>query len=288
MFAVLALASAACYGAADFIGGMAARRADTIPVVMVSQAAGMILVALMLPLLDAPAPGRLDLLWSGAAGIAGGVGVALLYRALAVGVMSLVAPVTAVCGVAVPVVIAVALLGERPPVQASLGIALALAAVVLISQADERPTPAPGEPEGGQNPRRRGLGLALASGVSIGLFFFALARTSAAAGLWPLLIARGCSVGFFGVLALASGRVLRLPRPIAATAMAGGILDMLANLLYLLATRRGPLTLVVTLSALYPASTVMLAWRVLHERLTGRQWAGVALALGAIVLIVRG
>jgi drug/metabolite transporter (DMT)-like permease len=287
MFAALALASAACYGAADFIGGMAARRADTIPVVMVSQAAGMILVALMLPLLDAPVPGRVDLLWSGAAGIAGGVGVALLYRALAVGVMSMVAPVTAVCGVVVPVVIAVVLLGERPAVPASLGIALALAAVVLISQADERPTAAPGEPEG-QNPRRRGLGLALASGVSIGIFFFALARTSAAAGLWPLLIARGCSVGFFGVLALASGRALRLPRPIAATAMAGGILDMLANLLYLLATRRGPLTLVVTLSALYPASTVMLAWRVLHERLTGRQWAGVGLALGAIVLIVRG
>jgi uncharacterized membrane protein len=287
MFAVLALASAACYGAADFIGGMAARRADTIPVVIASQAAGMVLVALMLPLLGVPLPGRLDLLWSGAAGIAGGVGVALLYRALAVGVMSLVAPVTAVCGVAVPVVIAVVPLDERPAVQASLGIALALAAVVLISQADERTTAAPGEPER-QRPRRRGLGLALAAGVSIGLFFFALARTTAAAGLWPLLIARGCSVGFFGALALASGRSLRLPRPIAATAMAGGILDMLANLLYLLATRRGPLTLVVTLSALYPASTVMLAWRVLHERLTGRQWAGVALALGAIVLIVRG
>ena len=238
MFAALALASAACYGAADFIGGMAARRADTIPVVTVSQAAGMILVALMLPLLGAPVPGRLDFLWSGAAGIAGGVGVALLYRALAVGVMSLVAPVTAVCGVVVPVVIAVVLLGERPAAQASLGIALALAAVVLISQADERTTAAPGRPDG-QRPRRRGLGLALASGVSIGLFFFALARTSAAAGLWPLLIARGCSVGFFGVLALASGRSLRLPRPIAAIAMAGGILDMLANLLYLLATRQG-------------------------------------------------
>lgn len=286
MFAVLALASAVLYGAADFIGGMAARRADTIPVVAVSQAAGLIFVLLILTMLGTPIPGRHDLLWSGAAGIAGGVGVALLYRALAVGLMSLVAPVTAVCSVAVPVVIAVTFLRERPATLAGAGIAIALAAIVLVSQAGES-TAAPSEGAAG-GPRRRGLGLALASGVSIGLFFLALARTSAAAGLWPLLVARACSVALFVAFGLASGRSLQLRRPIAAIAIAGGILDMLANLLYLLAARQGPLTLVVTLSALYPASTVMLAWTVLHERLTARQWAGVALALGAIVLIVRG
>jgi drug/metabolite transporter (DMT)-like permease len=285
MFALLALASAACYGAADFIGGMAARRADTIVVVVASQAAGLVVVALIPPLLGTPFPFRADVSWSAAAGIAGGVGVALLYRALAIGVMSLVAPITAVCAVAVPVVIAIAMLGERPPALAAVGIGLALAAIVLVSQADHVPQATHGA--AGDRPLRRGVGLALASGVSIGFFLFALARTSAAAGLWPLLIARVCSVACFAALAVAGRRQVRLPPAVAVAAIGGGVLDMLANLLYLLAARQGPLTLVVTLSALYPASTVVLAWTVLHERLTARQWSGVALALGAIVLIVQ-
>src|SRR4029450_6145480 len=124
------------------------------------------------------------------------------------------------------------------------------------------------------------------SGVAIGLFFLALARTNAAAGLWPLFAARGVSVTLFGAVALAARMTLRMRPPTLAIALGGGVVDMLANLLYLLASRRGPLTLVVTLTSLYPASTVLLARVVVGERLAARQWAGVACALVAIVTIV--
>jgi drug/metabolite transporter (DMT)-like permease len=276
-YAVLSLGSAALYGAADFIGGLTSRRADAIAIVVISQLAGLILVALALPALGTPLPGWNDWLWGGVAGLAGGGGVALLYRALAVGVMSLVAPVTAVCAVAVPIAAAVVLFGERPALPASAGIFFALVAIVLVSHADA------GEAKGRS---RRGLGLALAAGVAIGFFFLALARSSADAGMWPLLFARIASVLLFGTLLFVLRRPARMPARVAWTALGGGVLDMLANLLYLLATRRGPLTLVVTLSSLYPASTVLLARLVLHERLAARQWAGVVLALIAIVLIV--
>ena len=277
MFSLLALASAAVYGAADFIGGFSARRADTLVVVVISQGAGLVMVAALLPLLQASDPGRADWIWGGVAGLTGGVGVALLYRALAVGIMAVIAPVTAVCAVAVPVVIALAL-GERPGLQAGAGMGLALVAIVLVSQQA-------GE-GGGAIDSRRGVGLAVASGLAIGLFFLALARTNAEAGLWPLLAARIVSVGFFLALTTMRGRSLRLPLPVFAVAAAGGIVDMIANLLYLLASRLGPLTLVVTLTSLYPASTVLLARVVLGERVSPRQWAGVACALAAIVAIV--
>jgi uncharacterized membrane protein len=277
VFVLLSLGSAALYGAADFIGGLTARRADTMVVVIVSQLSGLLLVGALLPVLGTPMPGTADWLWGTLAGLAGGGGVALLYRALAVGTMSLVAPITAMCAVAVPVVAAVVLLDERPSIRASAGIVVALVAIVLVSHTGDQSI---------TRHSRRGLGLALASGMAIGLFFLALARTSADAGLWPLLFARVTSVSLFSVLAWSRGRHISMPSTAVHMAAGGGVLDMLANLLYLLASRQGPLSLVVTLSSLYPASTVLLAWLVLHERLTVQQWGGVLLALIAIGILV--
>jgi drug/metabolite transporter (DMT)-like permease len=279
LFFALALASAVTYGAADFLGGLAARRASTIAVVVLSQAAGLVMVAFILPLLTPAEPSRSDWIWGGIAGLSGGVGVALLYRALAFGVMAVVAPTTAVCAVLVPVVVAIAL-GERPGARQTAGIALAIIAIVLVSHSAPQPETSVGPTQS------TGLGLAFASGVAIGLFFLALARTNAAGGLWPLFAARGVSVTLFGAMALASRTTLRMQPPTLAIALGGGLVDMLANLLYLLASRRGPLTLVVTLTSLYPASTVLLARVVVGERLAPRQWAGVACALVAIVTIV--
>ena len=280
MFYVLSLASAVLYGAADFLGGLTARSASTVAVVTVSQAAGLVLLAAAMPLLPDASPIRSDWLWGAAAGLTGGVGVALLYRALAVGTMAVVAPVTAVCAVAIPVIAAVAL-GERPGTRVSAGILIAICAIVLVSQQSasaDGTVPAA--------PQRSGLGLALASGVAIGLFFLSLARTSADAGLWPMLAARSTSVALFAAFAIIGRRSVRMPRPTVAIVIAGGILDMLANVLYLLATRAGPLSVVVTLASLYPASTVVLARLVLGERLSGRQALGIVLALSAVILIV--
>jgi drug/metabolite transporter (DMT)-like permease len=132
----------------------------------------------------------------------------------------------------------------------------------------------------------RGLGLALLSGVAIGLFYLALAETSPDAGLWPLVAARTTSVALFTVAALTGRHPLRMAPPLAQLVIACGVLDMIANALYLLATRGGPLSVVVTLASLYPASTVILARVVLGERLSGLQVAGVLCALVAVIMIV--
>ena len=133
-----------------------------------------------------------------------------------------------------------------------------------------------------------GVGIALVSGVLIGLFFLSLAQTAPSAGMWPILAARVTSVTLFAIAAVARGIPLTLPRPALALALGGGMVDMLANAAYLIAAREGQLSLVVTLSSLYPASTVLLARVLLGERLNARQLGGVGCALAAIVLIVIG
>lgn len=278
---LLAIGSALLYGAADFTGGLVTRRAAAIPVVVVSQAGGMVLLALFLPLLPKASPSHADLLWGAAAGLTGGIGVALLYHALAIGRMAMVAPTTAVCAVVIPVVVSV-LLGERPAPVAVAGIAVGIVSIVLVSRHQ-----AVGVGEVTRNPNT-GLGIAFASGVAIGFFFLTLAHTGRDSGLWPLLVARVVSVTLFSLVALAGRRTLKMPARAAGLAVAGGTIDMLANVLYMLAARQGPLSLVVTLSSLYPASTVLLARVVLGERLNLWQMSGVGCALGAIVMIVSG
>jgi len=275
---LLATLSAVLYGAADFTGGMVTRRVATIPVVLLSQATGLVMVAVILPFVSTEAPRAADLWWGAGAGLAGGVGVGLLYYALAIGTMSVVAPTTAVLAVAIPVVASVAL-GERPGWLAVAGILLGIGAIALVSRPTvNAPTPA----------RPSGLGVAFIAGIAIGVFLLALAQARPASGLWPLLTARCASVTLFVVIAVVGRRSVRMPMKLAAIAVGGGALDMLANTLYLLAAQIGPLSPVVTLSSLYPASTVLLARAVLGERLNTWQTAGVAAALVAVLLIVRG
>ncbi len=286
---LLALGSAFLYGAADFIGGFTSKRAETIAVVLLSQFSGFILLALLVPLLPAVAPTGRDLLWGASAGICGSIGVALLYRGLAIGTMAIVAPTTAVCAVILPVAAAAAM-GERLSTLATAGIGLALIAIVMVGQERRRIEDSGGatgaDGAGGRLPA--GFGLALLSGIAIGGFFLSLARASADAGLWPLLVARGSSVALFGSIVMVRGHSLRMPVSATAMALGGGVVDMVANTLYLVATWSGSLSIVVTLASLYPASTVLLARLFLRERLNRVQVAGVIGALAAVLLIVAG
>jgi uncharacterized membrane protein len=276
---VIALLSAFAYGAADFLGGLATHRSNTMAVVIVSQAAGLVLLMVVLLFLPGSPPAARDLAWGAIAGLAGGGGVALLYRALAIGPMSIVAPLTAVCAALIPVAAGIAL-GERLTLVRIAGIALALAAIVLVGQERGR---------GGRTAvRRDGLRIAFASGVLIGLFLVALARAAPASGLWPLIPARVTSVAMFAAIALATGRSIRMPAPVLKIAAGGGALDMLANALYLAAVQRGPLSLIATLVSLYPASTIALARIFLGERLSTAQLGGIACAVVATVLLVNG
>lgn len=280
----LALLSAALYGAADFVGGLAARRASTLPIVAFSQGVGFLLLVALLAVLPAASPSNRDLAWGALAGLTGGIGVALLYRGLAVGTMAVVAPVTAVCAVIIPVAAGL-LLGERLRLLTGGGILLALLSIVLVSQPASEATTSQNADTGQRDPRGA-LWLALGSGVAIGLFFLSLARTQDEAGLWPLLAARATSALLFLVSAVVTSASLRLPGPVSWWAAGAGAVDMAANALYLLAAREGPLSVVVTLASLYPASTVILARLTLGERLSRLQYAGVICALTAVVVIV--
>jgi uncharacterized membrane protein len=281
--AVLAILSAATFGAADFLGGLAARRASTIAAVVVSQAAGLILLAVLLPLLPTADVTTVDMAWGAAAGLAGGVGVAWLYRALAIGTMSIVAPVTALLAVIVPVSAGL-IFGERLTMMTSAGVGLAIAAIVLVSQVATEA----GSRSAGPTDARAALRLAIMSGIAIGLFLVALERTRTEAGLWPLVAARAVSISLF----VAIGRMRREPvllhGRVATIAITGGVLDMLANVLYLVAVRSGQLSVVATLTSLYPASTAILARVVLAERMSTVQIVGVLAAVLATVLIVAG
>jgi drug/metabolite transporter (DMT)-like permease len=283
MIEVLALAAAVCYGAADFFGGLTARRANTVATVFWSQFVGLVLLGLVLPFLPAATVSSRDWIWGFAAGFSGAIGVALLYRGLAIGAMAVVAPTTAVVAAMIPVLFAFAL-GERLRPLTWLGVALALFAIALVSR--------PANTDGPTSERSTTRGfppgfiLALVAGVSVGIFFLSLARTSAAAGMWPLVAARIASILLFGIIALVAGQTLRMSTRAGTTAATGGALDMVANALYMSATRLGPLSIVVTLASLYPASTVLLARWILHERLSFVQITGIACALAAVVIIV--
>jgi len=276
---LLAVLSSITYGTADFLGGLATRRhANLVAVVVVSQAAGLILLLLALPLLPAASPAARDLLWGAAGGLAGSIGLALLYRGLAIGVMSVVAPVTAVCSLVLPVAAGL-FMGERPARMAVVGVLLAIVAIVLISRTGQ-----------GEEARRAttGLPVAIASGIVIGVFLVCLERTGPLAGLWPLVPARAVSILLFTLAGLVRRDALVPGRVAMPLVVGGGALDMAANVLYLVAVRQGPLGLVATLVSLYPASTLLLARMVLGERLRLVQHAGVACAAVAIVLIVSG
>jgi drug/metabolite transporter (DMT)-like permease len=271
---LLAVLSSIAYGAADFCGGLATKRSPLLTVVIFSQLAGGVLLAVALPLLPPSSPTMIDFLWGAAAGFAGGVGVAWLYRALAKGVMSVIAPVTAVCAVIVPLIVGVGL-GERPSLRAMIGVLLAIVAIVLVSQSGEKHA-------------ATGVPMAIASGVAIGFFLVFLARSGPSAGQWPLIAARIVSVSLFTIVALFQREKVIPTRRALPLVVGGGALDMLANILYVVAVRGGMLSIVATLTSLYPTSTIVLARFVLHERLRTSQQLGVLCAALAIVLIVSG
>jgi uncharacterized membrane protein len=327
--------AATVFGVSDFLGGTAARRVPSAVVAMLAQLAGLLALCLLMFAIPAVVlPSALG--WGLLAGLAGGIGVPVLYRGLAEGPMNVVAPLTALTSAAVPVVTG-ALLGERPSWQAWIGIGLAVLAGVVVGLSFEPRKPAseggpsseggptlegqPSSSDGGPSsegrPRGRplrGVLMALFAGLCFGGFFVLLAQADPVAGLWPVTAAKvagslvagvallaalragGLGTGEFGVSNVGVGGVGGAPLGgtvlLAGTgwrlAALGGVLDALANALYLLAAHHGQLAVVGAVVALYPASTVLLA-RLLHgERMGVIQRFGLALAVPALVLVSGG
>ncbi|MDQ3941418.1 MAG: DMT family transporter [Actinomycetota bacterium] len=286
---VFGLLAAATYGAADFIGGRASRRVDVFVVVFVSQLIGTIPLLLVLPFFEEQPLSGPAVAWGAAAGIGGATGVLLLYRGLAIGRMSVIAPVTGVVAAVAPVIFGLAT-GERPSALALIGVIVALMAVALVSSA---PPPATSEASAPLDLpvvswRTNGVPLALGAGLAFGAFFIFLDRAGDQTGVWPLVGSRASSLILVGA---AVGILRKHPRPPSGTTrMIGGagVLDVAANIFYLLATRHGLLSLVAVLTSMYPASTVLLARVVLDERLARTQVVGLLFAAASIVLIVLG
>lgn len=279
MALILALGAALAYGAADFTGGAVTKRAGTVRVVFLSQLIGTGLTLLLAPFMASFPPSQEGLWWGAAAGIGGGMGVLLLYRGLAIGRMSVVAPITGVEAAGIPVVFAL-MVGERPSALALGGVVLGLCAVGLVSSAPA----APGLVEN----RMAGIPQALGAGLAFGVFFICLDQAPDGAGIWPLLGARASSITLIAIVALIARAKLTPPpgtlRPIAGT----GLLDVAANVLYLLATQRGLLSLTAVITSMYPGATVLLARVLLKEKLARLQSVGLAVAGVAVILIGLG
>lgn len=278
----LAALSGLIWGVGDFSGGKATQRAAVLPVVWVSKLVSLPLLAIYLVATYVPVT-PIGLAWGGLAGIAGVVGLVLFYRALSAGAMTVVAPVTGVTSAAIPVVVGL-VAGERPSPSRLLGVGCALVAIALVSLA---PHPAGRR----QVVSRRLVAAALGAGTSFALFFILLAVAGKAAGssvgLWPIA---GSQLSSVVILALLLMMTRPGPWPHQATlgwTIVAGPCDMTANVLYLLATRGGDLSIVAPIAALYPVTTVILALIIEHERLRGIQLAGLVLALAALVLVSR-
>jgi drug/metabolite transporter (DMT)-like permease len=269
----LGLASGIAWGFADFFGGFASRRMNPAAVAFVSQVVGTVgvLVAVLIMRPELPPWSALGL--GALAGVCGGLGVFAFYKALAVGTMSLVAPVSAL-GAGVPMAYGI-LDGEDPSSVALAGALIALVGAVLASHA-------PGDAS------RRGLGLAAMAALAFGAFFVLIAPAADTSVLWAGLSTRVASVPVLLVVCLSIGTSVGVGRGLWPFVIGAGVLDIVANLAYAAATQHGLLSIVSVLAGLYPVATVILAQVVLHERLSRGQGAGVAAALVGVGLIAAG
>ncbi len=270
---VYGLASALTWGAGDFSGGVATRRANPYSVVAVSQGVGLLLLLGLALAVGEPLPPQADLGWGALAGLAGGVAVLLLYRALAVGQMGIAAPITAVLAAVGPVVFSAFTEGAPSELQLA-GFAIAVLGVWLLS----RPSGALGRPQG--------TGLAVLSGLAIGAFLILLQQAGSTALYWPLVAARVASLTMMTMLALLNRRAGDFPgRSILPVVVLSGVMDAAGNAFFVLATQVGRLDVATVISSLYPASTILLAALVLKERVTRLQVTGIVAALMSIALI---
>ncbi|MEU6488400.1 multidrug DMT transporter permease [Streptomyces sp. NPDC046887] len=287
----LALGAALLFGLVHFFSGLMSRQGDvdSYAIALFGQFGGAVLIltgALALPALGVDRPvltaSEVDLAslgWGLLSGVGSGVGVACLYRGLASGQMSVVVPLSDVAGVALPVLVGVAVLGDRPHPLAWLGIAAALPALWLVSRDGG------GRAGGGA---ASGARYGLLAGVGFAVQFLAISRVDPAAGLWPVLAARAGAVATVVPMALAAGASLRPPRRLVLPALVTGSAGSVAIVLYQLATLDQLVALATVLASLYPAIPVVLAIVFLHERPTRVRLAGLACTAVAIALIALG
>jgi drug/metabolite transporter (DMT)-like permease len=275
----LAFASSVSWGVADFVGGLKSRTLPILNVLLVSQLTGLILIGAFVAARGESAPGGDFAVFAALSAMAGIVGLAAFYRALAIGNMGVVAPISACAGV-VPAVVGIAT-GDRPGAIQAAGMGLALIGVVLASR----------EEVVGDSERRgtaRGTGLALVSALGFGFFFLAMDRASDADVPWAMLVNRITGVSLLVAAVLVLRTPFRAGRRDIPVLMAIGTLDTAANALYGVAATQGLVSVVSVMGSLYPITTVALAAVVLNERPHRLAQVGVVTALLGVTLVAAG
>jgi drug/metabolite transporter (DMT)-like permease len=276
---LLALSTSLLFGVGDFLGGIATRRDSAYAVTGTSHLLAIVLLGIAVVLLPRATPTHGDLWWGAASGLSGVIGVMSLFGALAVGRMSIVAPVVAALSAALPALYDLVTGTTFPPLTLG-GIALALVAIVIVSIAPEDQLHAPAH----EYRPREALGLSFLAGVGFSGAFIAFSFTAPESGLTPVLAARAVSILVSVTLAFVLGRGFPVDRTALPASLGAGVTDALANVTMLTAIRLGPLAIASVLGSLFPVVVVVLARVFLGERLTWLQRAGVALALVAVLL----
>jgi drug/metabolite transporter (DMT)-like permease len=280
MAIALAIMAAACWGLADFLAGLASRRVAVPIVLLLVEGGGLVvIVAITLASREPFFDNSRDVVSAVAGGLSGVLGLGFFYRALAIGTMSVVAPISA-AGVALPVVVGV-VTGDRPSAIAAVGLVAVVGGVVLASREEHETAAAAAA-------GKEALGLALISAVGFGGFFALTDAPADASVLWTLVLSRSAAIPIVAAIVLLTHAAPRPSGRLALGIAAVGVVDLTATALIAVANTRGDLSIVSVLGGMYPVATVLLAAAFLHERLRGPQLAGVVLALGGIAAVAAG
>lgn len=267
----LALTAATCWGAGDFIGGIATRRSDAFRSVFIAYSVGLVALLIIAVARAEALPSSADLGWGALSGLLGMVGVGCLYRGFATGRMGIVAPVSAVLASAIPVVFN-ALIEGLPENLQFVGFGVAVVGIWMLSRPERLSRP-------------DGLGMAVVAGLGFGGFFIALDQVGEDAVFWPLVAGRAAACTAMVIFALVTRRSVPLRESPLKLLTLAGLLDVAGNLFFLLAIQNGRLDVTAVLGSLYPAVTAILAMVIIKEHLTQLQRIGISAAVLAIVLI---
>lgn len=275
---IFGLASALTWGAGDFTGGLAARRVGAYRSVFYAEVIGTIFLFIVIGFTGETMPGAHTMIFAALAGMMGSVGLMLLYHAMAVGMMSIAAPVSALLAAALPVAVGMFTEG-LPDILTVIGFGFALFAVWMISQS-----------ESGVKDilsHLADLKLPLIAGLGFGFYFVFMHEATGEGGavIWPMVFSRAGGmllITSYLIVTRANWKIEPGALPIISL---NGILDLGGNFFFILSGQAGRLDVASVLSSLFPGATVILAWIILKERLNRNQWIGVVCALTAIVLM---
>jgi drug/metabolite transporter (DMT)-like permease len=273
--AICSVAAVFLWGAADFSGGYASRRANAFVFTAFSHLCAFALMVTIALSQHGVFPDRASIFWALAAGAIGGFSLAIFYRALASGQMGLTAPIAALLGAAIPTMADIALEGA-PSRRSIAGFALAIFAIWLITR-----------PESQGEGRPKGAATAALAGVVFAGFYLCVHQATGSV-VWIAAISRVGSLTATAIAVVASGAPLVMDRPSVALGVIAGFFDITASALFIYASQRGRLDEAVVITSLYPAVTVLLARFFLKERFSGWKFVGLLAALAAVPMIASG